>query len=218
MRVYLLVILVLCCRVSFSEQALDDKNIFTHPFYAGFMGGLGSTTWQGLVPSEENQNAAISVSTPISVKEGGWVWGALAGYELTPFFAIEANYLRFSDATVNFDQDSLYAFDHEGLTSLSTQTQTAAIFAKIMLVIPKTSIRLYSGAGVATVWRKDEINNDYRISPTFAVGGNINFSERIMGEIGTNYIAGYGESEINPVKDYIPFLYSFYIKLALRFG
>ena len=60
--------------------------------------GLGSTTWTGLVPESKNQNLAINISTPINAREGGSSLGALAGYEFTPYFALEANYMRFADA------------------------------------------------------------------------------------------------------------------------
>lgn len=199
------------------KKTLKDQDLFRYPFYIGAMGGYGSTTWQGLVPSIGNQNIAMSISTPIAVKEGGGVWGFLAGYELTRYFAIEANYMRYPDAVVTFDEDSLFAFEQDGLTDLHTQTQTGSVLAKVMLVIPKTSMRVYSGAGVASVWRMDDINQDYRISPTFAFGVNVNFNARVMGEIGANYTAGYGESEINPANDFVPFLYSVFAKLALRF-
>lgn len=220
MRKILLCGFYLSCGFAFASNAQpapQSNDIFKYRLYAGVVGGYGSTTWQGLVPSIANQNLAMSISTPITVEEGGNVWGASAGYELTRFFAIEANYMYFPKAVVTFDADSLFAFEQDGLTELNTNTQTASVIAKIMLVIPKTSIRVFSGAGVASVWRADEINTDYRISPTFTIGANVNLTDRIMAEIGTSYTAGYGESEINPAKDYIPFLYSFFGKLALRF-
>lgn len=216
MRKIILFSICFCCEVVCSQQR-SPSDAFNHPFYVGVMGGYGSTTWEGLVPSLKNQNLAMSISTPISVNEGGGAWGAFTGYEFSRFFAMEANYMRFPDATIRFDADSLFAFEQKGLTELHTQTQTASILAKIMLVLPKTSMRLYSGAGIASIWRTDEIYQDYRISPEFAFGATINFNERVMGEIGANYTAGYGESEINPAEDFIPFLYSVVVKLAVRF-
>ena len=55
-----------------------------------------------------------------------------------------------------------------------------------------------------------------RVTPTFALGFNYNLSEHIMAELGANYTAGYGESELNPAKDYVPFLYSAFVQLAYR--
>ena len=87
-----------------------------------------------------------------------------------------------------------------------------------MLMVPKTSVRFFSSVGIASVFRQDQINDTYRISPTFGFGANYLLTERVMLEIGANYTAGYGESEINPVLDFVPFLYSIFGKVALRFG
>ena len=165
----------------------------------------------------ENQNSAIIISTPLVVDEGGAVWGLSLGYEFTPYFALEANYMAFPDAKITFDEYSLYAFD-QNTVILNTQTQTASLSGKIMLAVPKTSVRFFSSVGIASVFRQDQINNAYRISPTFGFGANYLVTERVMVEIGANYTAGYGESEINPVLDFVPFLYSVFGKVALRFG
>ncbi len=192
--------------------------LYKYKYYFGGLGGAGSTTWNGLVPSEKNRNDAMSISTPILVNEGGAVWGLFGGYEITPYFAIEANYMHFPQAKITFDEDSLFAFDYNGITKLTTNTQTGSVIGKVMLIIPNTSLRLYSGAGIASIWRSDEIDSEYRLTPTFAFGFTLNINERLMCELGANYTAGFGESEINPVNDFIPFLYSIYGKLAVRFN
>ena len=217
-----LITIILFCWYSSVFGQEDTKtetlqNLFIHPLYFGGVGGWGSTTWNGLVPNVENQNSAIVVSTPIAVKEGGAVWGLSLGYELTKFFALEANYMAFPDATLTFDEYSLFAFDEDSLV-LNTQTQTVSVSGKIMLLIPDTTLRFFSSAGIASVFRKDQINEGYRISPTFGFGFNFLFNERLMAEVGANYTAGYGQSEINPVTHFVPFLYSFFGKVALRFG
>ena len=210
-------LLLLWASAAFSLEPADViKDPFRYPLYAGGTGGYGATTWGGLVPSESNQNVAISLSAPTLANEGGAVWGLFAGYEFSPYFAIEANYMRYPDATLTFDEMSLFAFDHDDRITLVTHTDTASLAAKIMLVIPRTTIRAFSSAGVAEVRRTDEINEIWRVTPTFGVGFNYNLNAHTMLEITNNYTAGYGESEINPVKDYVPFLYSVSLKLAYR--
>ena len=200
---------------SLAQDASLD--VFKHSLYVGAMGGFGSTTWQGLMPKTSAQNSALSISTPIAVHEGGGVWGGTAGYEFTPCFAVEANYMFFPDATLEFDQDSLFAFDNNDETILHTNTPTGSLSAKVMLVLPRTNMRVFSSAGIASVIRDDVVNRAYRISPVFAFGVNLLVTDRVMVELGSNYTAGYGESEINPVEDFIPFLYSIFLKAALRF-
>ena len=153
---------------------------------------------------------------PTYVHEGGDVWGGFFGYELTPYFALEASYMRYPNAKVLFDKDSLFAFEHDDRISFETKTAQASILAKVMLAIPETKYRVYSGAGIAKVYRWDEINDQSRVSPTFGVGVNYILTPRIMLEIGGNYTAGYGESELNPIQDYVPFLYSVFLRAAVR--
>ena len=216
MRVLTIMGVWLCSSVAFAEPASQLNAAFKHPFYVGVTAGYGSTTWQGLVPSEANKNEAMSISTPISVTEGGSVWGGVAGYEFSPYFALEAHYMRYPDATVSFDEMSLFAFDNEGILDLHTHTQTLAVLAKLMLMIPRTNIRVYSSAGVAETYRWDDLTESRRITPEFGIGLNYNLSEHIMGELGASYTAGYGESELNPAKDYVPFLYAGFVRLAYR--
>lgn len=194
-----------------------DNEVWKHPFYVGFMGGYGSTTWGGLVPSEANQNLAISMSTPLYVEEGGKTFGFMAGYEVSPYFAFESNYIRYPRADVFFDTQSLFNFTYNGRTQFNTTTETAGLSAKIMLVVPDTVMRVYSSFGIANVHRQDMIVDDWRLSPTFGVGLNYHISEHFMGELAGNYTAGFGESQLNPTDTYFPFLYSATIRLAYCF-
>lgn len=120
-----------------------------HPFYFGAIAGYGSTTWDGLVPSKENQNAALMLSTPIEVEEGGSAWGVMAGYEFTHYFAIEASYMHFADANVHFDPLSLFSFFHDGSETLTTHTETLSLIGKLMVPVPHSNMKIFSGAGVA---------------------------------------------------------------------
>jgi hypothetical protein len=197
----------------------DNLSILTkHPFYIGLTSGYGSTTWGQLVPPSGKSNAAINISVPIKVHEGGVIWGFFAGYELMPTFAIEGSYTRYRIAEVFSDPYSNYALDN-GRLSFTTQTESASLVGKFMLIIPHTTLlRAFSSVGAAVVHRNDLLNNRYRVSPTFGVGFNYNFTEHVMAEAGINYTGGYGQSELEPLNDYIPFLYSGFVRLAYRFG
>ena len=196
------------CHVS---SAFSDS----YAFYIGVNGGYGSTTWVGLVP-EIDQNMVLTMSAPIEVKEGGAAWGGFAGVEFTPFFALEANYLSYPDATVFFDKDSFFAFENNEQTELNTKTQAISLMAKFMLTLPGTSVRAYSSLGIGGIHRHDEINNVWIAAPSFGVGLNYIFTKHVMGEVVGNYMSGYGTSELNPVKDYVPFLYAAYARIAYR--
>lgn len=216
MRILLIFGTVLVWVTAFAQKE-DPLNVsLNHPFYVGATGGYGSTTWDGLVPAPRNQNMAMRTSTPVMVREGGIVWGVLAGYEFSPWFALEATYMRYPDANISFDEESMFAFENDGILELGTHTGTISLMGKLMVFIPHTPLRGYSSFGAAEIHRWDDMTENRRYSPTFGLGLNYNISNHVMAELGINYTAGYGESELNPAKDYVPFLYSGFLKLACR--
>lgn len=187
-----------------------------YPFYIGISGGYGSTTWQGLVPKKANQNA-IKIATPKRVTEGGYAGGIFLGYEFNPFFALEAGYNRYPDAKITFNRPSLFTLFHHGVADLNTHTEIVSLMAKIMLIIPYTYVRAFSSAGVADIHRYDAVADVWRLGPTFSIGLNYNFNEHVMGELAVSYTGGYGEAEINPSEDFVPFMYAAVFHLAYRF-
>lgn len=218
--VFLLSLVASICSASSpmkTDVKIDVNSFAKHPFYIGVISGYGSTTWGQLVPPQDKINAAVSLSTPIRASEGGAIWGVFAGYELIPTFAIEASYTRYPIADVFFSPDSIFAIEHNNQTYFSTRTEEVALAGKFMLMIPKTKVRAFSSVGAAGVHREDMLTDHWRVSPAFGVGFNYNISEHVMAEIGINYTGGYGESELDPVQDYIPFLYSGFARLAYRF-
>jgi hypothetical protein len=216
LRIKIVTTLLLASWVSASFASLDS-DIFRYRFYAGITGGYGATTWSGLVPPSNKANAALALSTPISVREGGAMWGLFAGYEFIPEFAFEFNYTRYAPATVYFSDDSLFTFENNGRTQFTSQTESVSFAGKFMVIIPRTLIRAYSSVGVAGVHRFDVLENRWRVSPSFGLGVNYNITPHVMGELGTNYTGGYGQSELTPANDYVPFLYSVFFRLAYRF-
>ena len=190
---------------------------FKQSLYVGLLGGYGSTTWAGLVPNKEKQNTALSMATPIKVTEGGGVAGVFIGYEFIPAFALEMSYMDYPDAEVFFDPMSLFSFKHDDLELFRTKTKTVSLLAKVMLPISNSAFRLYSSVGAAGVQRKDMLINDWRLSPAFGAGLNYRLRKHVMAEIGANYTAGYGESQLSPADSYFPFLYSVTGRLAYRF-
>lgn len=187
------------------------------PFYVGLTAGYGSTTWGQLVPSKDKQNLALSFSTPIRANEGGGVIGFFIGYEFIPFFALEGSYTHYPQAKIFFDPSSLFSFEHNNLTEFTTDTEQVALIGKFMLPIPHTRVRAYSSVGAAAVHRSDQISDVWSLHPTFGVGFNYHFTDHILTEIGIDYTAGYGESELSPVEHYAPFLYSAFLRIAYRF-
>lgn len=211
-KIYLLLLLCFALSAQASSQ-VDNK--FRYPFYLGALGGYGSTTWGDLVPKDIT-NSAMNMSTPIKVSEGGAVWGLFSGYELIPNFALEASYMQYPKATIYFDPESLFALNNDDRITLNTHTETVTLLGKFMVIIPNTTIRAFSSIGAGMIHRYDAIQNLWRLTPTFGGGVNYNITDHLMGEIGGTYVAGNGESELDPAEDFIPFLYSVSVRLAYR--
>ncbi|MDF1646010.1 MAG: outer membrane beta-barrel protein [Legionellaceae bacterium] len=214
MRIILL--LGTICWSVLAHSSEPDAVSEAHPFYLGLNGGYGSTTWKGLVPKLDKQSIVLNISTPTDVHEGGGVWGGVMGFEFSPFLGVELNYLAYPRAEVFFDEGSLYAFENSGQVQLNTHTETVSLMARFMLVLPRTLVRPYSSIGVGWIHRADEINNAWLVAPSFGAGLNYPISKHFIGEFAANYMSGYGESELSPANDFIPFLYAVYFKLAYR--
>lgn len=200
-----------------SSLAAIETDKFRYRFYAGITGGYGSTTWSALVPPGNKENDALALSTPTNVTEGGALWGFVAGYEFIPEFAFEVNYSHYAPAKVYFSEDSLYFYENNSSNEFTTHTESISLSGKFMVIIPRTLVRAYSSVGIADVHRYDVLVNRWRVSPSFGFGLNYNINPRVMVELGTNYTGGYGQSELTPSNDYVPFLYSVFLRLAYRF-
>lgn len=200
--------------VTVTSSAFTNWDRAPYPFYIGGTVGYGETTWSQLVPNKPN--LAMSISTPVSASDGGLVWGVYGGYEFIRSFALEGSYMRYPTAKVRFDPVSLFTFYHNGRTGFSTRTESISLVAKVMLPLGCSKFRLYSDFGAAGVHRDDVAANRWRLSPQFGAGFNYDLTQRVMLEFGTEYVAGYGQSELDPAKHYIPFLYSGFLRMAYR--
>src|SRR3989338_4925804 len=124
------------------------------------------------------------MSTQINAQEGGGIWGLTFGYEFIPTFGLEVDYVHYPAATVIFDPDSIFTFDHNGITRFTSQTESFNLIGKFMLIIPNTGVRAFSSVGAAMVHRYDIIDDTWQLSPVFGVGINYNVTPRIMLELG----------------------------------
>ncbi len=102
-------------------------------------------------------------------------------------------------------------------TDLFTKTESVSLMGKFMVFLPRTYVRAYSSVGIASVHREDILADRWKYTPTFGLGLNYHLTEHFMAELGINYTAGFGESNLNPTASYFPFLYSATLHLAYSF-
>lgn len=185
-----------------------------HPFYAGVASGWGTTDWRQITATQNDY--ILSLSTPIRATDKGFVYGFVMGYEITPLFAFEINYMRFPTSRVQFDPFSLYAFE-DHITSIHSFTYTYNFIGKFMAQVQGTGLRGFANAGPAVIHRHDALAQSGHIAPTFGVGIDYVIEKRYMLELLFQYYAGYGKAVLKPAINYIPFLYTLHIKIMYRF-
>ena len=190
----------------------------THPFYVGVELGWGCTDWSQLVAQgfSRMETDTLSTSTPIQAGDTGFVYGLMAGYEISTYFAMETNYMRFPNTSVRFDRFSVYASEH-GVTLMDSRTYIYNIVGKFMVPIAHTHWRGFANAGAALTHRGDPLVSAAHIVPTFGVGVNYVFHLRYFLEFAFQYYAGFGKATFRPALDYIPFLYTVHAKIGFRF-
>ena len=190
----------------------------THPFYAGIELGWGDTDWGQLVAkgNTPDELVTLSLSTPIAAGDNGLVYGLMVGYEISTYFALEANYMRFPNTSVTFDALSLYTAEH-GVVHMTSSTYVYNFVGKFMVPIDHTQWRGFANAGAALTHRDDPLVNAGHITATFGIGVNYVFRLRYFLEFAFQYYAGYDKATLRPALDYTPFLYTLHMKLGFRF-
>lgn len=206
-------ILFICILFSICSTCAYAEICRTPPFhyprlYAGLSIGYGQTTWPELVTKDK----LVYVSAPVEAHDFGTIWGVFLGYQFGRSFALEANYTRYPNTRLFFDEYTFYYPVRE----FTTHTQVFSTLAKFIIPIANSRINAFLDAGVGFTHRNDILAKVTRVGPTFGLGFMSNASRRILVELGFEYYAGYARSNHLPVKDFIPFVYGVYFKLGVR--
>jgi len=196
------------------------------PMYVGAAIGYGSTNWNAL----KAQDVSSETSVPQNVHhDSGVVWGVQLGYEITRYFALEAQYRQFRDTKIMLSDTS----DYWPITSFNTQTWTANLIGKFMIPIGIPRTRAFASAGAVYVHRRDvQINKDPfgegiptqrlankgHVGPTFGVGINYLITRHFMAELAFEYDTGYGKTQEETLKSFVPFVYNVTLNVNYRFG
>jgi len=182
-------------------------------FYFGGVIAYGETTW----PKLASKDPKVQNSVPKKAVDFGSTWGGFLGYQFDTAFAVEAIYMRYPNSRITFDDVTFYTvFDNYPDTELITRTQVYSLIGKFLYPLANARINAFIHAGVAFTHRSDALAKVTRVAPTFGVGFMCNVSRRVITEVGFEYYVGYGRSELLPVNNYVPFLFSIYFRLGYR--
>ncbi|OGT66020.1 MAG: hypothetical protein A3J38_10570 [Gammaproteobacteria bacterium RIFCSPHIGHO2_12_FULL_45_9] len=155
----------------------------------------------------------MKVASPSGAVDSGAAVGITFGYEVQPHFAMELTFSHFPTSTLTFTQGNYY-FDEENDVVIDSETDAMWFVAKFMAQIADLPLRGYATAGLDVTYRNDVLATIIQAEPTFGVGLDYIFRNRIQLELGFQYVAGYGEASVTPANAYVPFLYTVFMRLG----
>lgn len=190
----------------------DDSSVplnMQHRFYVGGITGYGNTDWSQLV-AQDNET---SQATPVSASGSGAIIGALIGYQLTPYIAIEAQYIHYPDSSISFMPGNAV---YSNITNFNSVTNYYAITPKVIMPLDNDHYEVFGTLGAALVTRSDVLAHISNYRPTFGFGASDNLSSHWTVSLAFNYTPGTGVAAINASSQYIPYLYAGEVILAYR--
>lgn len=208
----LLVLLSSLCISAFADDGMNSEGSqnMQHPFYVGVMSGYGNTDWGQLVAKD----GVSSYATPLSASGSGAIIGALAGYQVTPYISVEAQYIHYPNTTIAIDNT---AGPNKGKASpFSSATNYYAIMPKVLAPFDNDHYEAFGILGMAFVTRSDELANINNFRPTFGLGITDKQSAHWEYSLAFNYTPGTGVASLHAESQYIPYLYAGEIIITYR--
>lgn len=153
-----------------------------YPLYVGVIAGYGNTNWQEMI----SLDGVTSTSTPVEAGGSGLTLGAMLGYQINRYFAIEGDYMHFPESHVSFAPNNVY-----GITSFDSNTNDYAVFAKFMVPVGHSKLKIFSEIGPSYVQRNDDMAEKGHFGGGFGVGADYDFNARWFTELNLNYFTGF---------------------------
>jgi len=206
-RLYRALICILLLMVVSLSWAIQVKETSSRPFYGGIIVGYGSTTWSKLI--DPYKEKFVTLTTPIAAKDSGFGGGILIGWQLSRNFAAEFYYFRYPKSYITFKHYSLYQPYHR----IISKTESFSMVGKFIVPTDFHQLSFYASAGLSITHRRDVLTKRAQATGAFGVGVIKPLKPNIDAEFSFQYHTGFAISELKPVLDYIPFLYSLQFRL-----
>jgi hypothetical protein len=182
----------------------------TSKFYVGIQTGLGSTNWSGLDGHDSARDAgAVFLSAPKHSNDTGMVVGAFAGYKITRYLSVEANYIHLPDSAIQMGQTATFVGWYPKLPAdgrFTSHTEAFDLTAHLRQEIFNTGIYAYGMAGAGYVYRHDIMSKRGTLSAAFGFGLDRKITKHINAEVNFTYITGQDKATVDPVNYYIPYI------------
>tara|TARA_R110000868_G_scaffold410505_1_gene698745 strand:- start:32846 stop:33610 length:765 start_codon:yes stop_codon:yes gene_type:complete len=220
-----------------ADRSNSESSSYQWPtlnFYVGFGMGYGDTDWSQLV--NKTNNPIVQIAAPSSASSGGMTAEAFFGYRLSSYFALEARFVHYPQATVHFNhiyESQLepylpplpFPLPHNLIPSpyhtydFSTDTADYALVAKFFVPLSrKHHVDMFADFGVNYTTRQDVVTTQGVYSPTFGAGADWRFAPRFVTSFEFEYAPGTGVTSETPAAQYMPFIFNLSFRLAYLFN
>jgi hypothetical protein len=210
MQNYRLTLLFSCLLASLPLSCAAADTV-AHPFSIGMITGYGNTDWDRLVSNDTDS----SVTTPTKASGSGAIIGAQLAYDITPYFGLEGQYIRYPDASVDFTPYAAALF-YDKQEHITSKTNYFAVLAKVSAPFLNDHYTVFGTLGAARVTRYDVLTTISNYRPTFGFGVSNVQLEHWVFSLAFNYTPGTGTASMNTSDQYIPYLYSGQISVSYR--
>ncbi len=202
--------ILLALLLSLPSVVLASETFSEHFFYVGLMGGYANVDWGPVISTDR----ATLATNPTSAEGVGGLYGFDAGYQLNPYLQFEVEYMRLPTSNLTY---SVAAHRNYGVVDSTSIMDFYAVIAKFIVPLAETGLSLFTDAGPAYQRRSDNVAVIGTYEPTFGAGVLYRASPNIQLEASFQYGSGTGESEMNPMDDYIPEVYAYTFKVDYLF-
>ena len=188
-------------------------------FAVGFNFGYGSADWSGLTASDPSSRT----STPISVHDKGIAFGVNASWTLNQYVGFIGRFMHFPQAKLVFSKDNILTPLGDDGSTYYTNTNAVTFALDFSIPIAQTNFRWVNEIGLLYVLRSDKMHADpdsltplanlhyqtvSNLGADFGAGVDYYYTKNFVINAMFLYGTGYGESEVLPENDYVPFTYS----------
>lgn len=196
--------------VSSFAMADDASSLKQQFFYAGLIGGYGYVDWSSVI--DRDGTAFLTNPEKITGNEGG-LYGADFGYQFTPHFSVEAEYVHMPTSDLDFALISNYGL----LFSTASTMEFGAVTFKVIAPVLNTNFSLFADAGPAYQYQTNDIQNIGTWAPTFGGGFLYRINQHWQTEASFQYAPGTGKSVSNPMNYFVPEIYMGTLKIDYIF-
>ena len=191
-----------------AAQSMEVPSVIAHPFYVGIITGYGNTNWNRLVAEDSLSGTA----TPSQADGQGALIGGLVGYDFNQYLGVEAQFIRFPNADLNFSTPNIY----NDMTHMTSMTNYAGMMFKASAPFDNNTFAGFGEIGYAVEMVSDVLANRHDFRPTFGLGMSYFWLPHWTVTAAFNYTPGTGVASEQTSGEYIPYLYSGQLILAYR--